>query len=52
MSMRLHEIMPPSSHPHVAELTIDPAVLHRLERRIADDRTLRLLDVNDGEPDR
>jgi hypothetical protein len=49
--MRLREITPPSSHPHVAEIRIDPADLHRLERLVEEDRTLRLLNVDDSEPD-
>jgi hypothetical protein len=45
--MRSHEI----SHPHVVELSIDPADCGRLERDVADARELRLLNIDDSAPD-
>ena len=49
--MRTRDITAPTSHPYVAEITLDPADLHRLERFIDDARELRLLDVDDRQPD-
>lgn len=50
--MRLAEIAPPASHPHIATITIDPADWHRLERMIEDARELRLVRLDDDQPDR
>lgn len=49
--MALRKITPPRTHPHVARITVDPADVHRLEQRIENSRELRLLDVDDDEPD-
>jgi hypothetical protein len=49
--MRLHQISPPSSHPHVAQITIDPADWNRIERVIDEARELRLLDLDDSQAD-
>ena len=50
--MRLAEITPPKTHPHLIEITIDPADWHRLENLIDEARELRLLNLDDGKPDR
>jgi hypothetical protein len=50
-SMRYHEISPPSSHPHVAEITIDPVHFRRLQRLTEDHPEVRLLNFDDREPD-
>ena len=50
--MRMRQIIAPTSHPHVLELTIDPVDLRRIQHIVDEDRALRLLDVADGEPDR
>lgn len=48
--MRLHEISPPPSHPHVAAISIDPADWPRIQRMIEDARELRFLDLDDSLP--
>lgn len=50
--MRLAEIAPPASHPHVTQIEIDPADWHRLRSLIEDARELRLVRVDDDQPDR
>lgn len=50
--MRLAEISPPTTHPHLAEITIDPADWHRLRSMIDDARELRLIRLADDQPDR
>lgn len=49
--MRYREITPPTTHPYVATLRIDPADLRRLQRMTEDARELRVLDVNDSQAD-
>lgn len=49
--MRMNEISPPTSHPYVAEVTIDPADWPRMGRMIDEARELRLLDLDDSQPD-
>lgn len=49
--MRYNEICPPASHPYLVCLSIDPIRLRDLERLFEDKRELRLLGVNDLEPD-
>lgn len=49
--MRLHQITPPATHPHIAEIAIDPADWPRLERVIDEARELHLVELDDGEPD-
>jgi hypothetical protein len=48
--MRLHQITPPTSHPHVAEITIDPADWNRVQRMIEEARELRLVELDDSQP--
>ena len=47
----MREITAPASHPHVLEVLIDPVDLRRIQHIVDEDRTLRLLDVADAEPD-
>lgn len=49
--MRYNEICPPTSHPYLVCLSIDPIRLQDLERLLEDKREVRLLGVNDLEPD-
>jgi len=47
----MRQITAPTTHPHVATVTIDPADLRDLERMVEEARELRLLDVDDSTPD-
>jgi hypothetical protein len=47
----MRQITPPSTHPHVATVTIDPADLDEVERMVESRRELRLLDVDDSTAD-
>jgi len=49
--MQYRELAPPASHPHVVRLQIDPFDWQRLERLIDQSRELRLLSVDDRQPD-
>lgn len=49
--MRLIDITPPPSHPHIAEIVIDPADWQKIERLIAEARELRLIALDDEQPD-
>ncbi len=42
---------PPSSHPYVAEVTIDPVQWRDLQRHILERDELKLLGVDQSEPD-
>ena len=45
--MRSNEL----THPHVATVTLDPAAFGHLRRLVEDSREVRILDVDDGQPD-
>ena len=47
----MRQITAPTTHPHIATVTIDPADLRDLERIVDDARELRLLDVDDSTAD-
>lgn len=47
----MRQITPPTTHPHIATVTIDPADLDEVERMAGSRRELRLLDVDDSTPD-
>lgn len=49
--MRYTEIKPPKTHPYVISIHIDPVDLVRLEDLASDRREVKILDVDDGEPD-
>lgn len=49
--MRLHQITPPASHPYIAEITIDPADWNRVQRMIEEARELRLIELDESQPD-
>jgi len=42
---------PPASHPYTAEITIEPVRFLHLEQAVEDARNLRMLDVDDSQPD-
>lgn len=42
---------PPSSHPHIAVVTFDPVIWRDLQRHIDDRDELKLLGVDQSEPD-
>jgi hypothetical protein len=50
-SMRYHEITPPTTHPYIATLTIDPVEFGRLQRLTDDHPEVQLIDFDDSEPD-
>ena len=50
--MRYRPIAAPTTHPHIAEIGIDPADLRRLQRMAEDAREVRILDVDDSAADR
>jgi hypothetical protein len=47
----MRQITPPTTHPHVATVTIEPADLRDLERMVDDARELRMLDIDDSTAD-
>lgn len=49
--MRYNEITPPTTHPYVVRIAVDPADFHRLENLIDDARELRMLGCDDSTPD-
>jgi hypothetical protein len=52
--MRLAQITPPATHPHVLHIDLDPVDLHRLRSLLADDPddAARVIQVNRSQPDR
>lgn len=49
--MRLREITAPSSHPYVTNLRLDPADVAKFERMFEERSEVRILYVDDAEPD-
>ena len=49
--MRRRKITPPTTHPHVVELNIDPVDFHRLENFAEDGHEFRILHCDHSQPD-